>query len=208
MTGPARTSGAAPTGPALARLRELVAAEGEAIAPALAQSPGEDTLGPLVAVAAAGRPDAAEYALVLESVLEGYLLHFGHPRLLDTPDRDLRLLAGDYMYALGLSRLARIGDLPAVRALADLITLSARHQAGATPDRGLLDGLWVLTALALGAGPWPGYETAITAAREDRADRAELLLEVSRMAAETGIELDAQHALIAFRYVATLEPHT
>ena len=40
-------------------------------------------------------------------MLEGYLLHFGRPRLLDTPDEDLRLLAGDYMYALGLSRLAR-----------------------------------------------------------------------------------------------------
>ena len=30
-------------------------------------------------------------------------------------DPDLRLLAGDYLYALGLERLAGLGDLPAVR---------------------------------------------------------------------------------------------
>ena len=142
-----------------ARLRELVAAEGEAIAPALARRRGDDALGPLVAAAAAPRPDGRrEYALVVESVLEGYLLHFGRTRLLDTADEDLRLLAGDYMYALGLSRLARLGDLAAVRALADLITLSARHHAAGADDAELLEGLWTLSALAVGGGPWPGYE--------------------------------------------------
>jgi hypothetical protein len=196
------------SGHTMARLREIVSAEGEAIAPALRAAPGEDALGPLVQAAAADRTDPFEYALVVESVLEGYLLHFGRPRLLDAADEDLRLLAGDYMYALGLSRLARLGDLPAVRALADLITLSARQRAAGTRDADLLAGLWALSALAVGGGPWDRYEQAIAAAREGRADPAELLAEVSRRAPDAGIELEAQHALIAFREVALDEPQT
>jgi hypothetical protein len=112
----------------LERLRAVVAAEGEAIAPVVADA-GSEILAPLVLAAAAGNADPGEYALVIESVLEGYLLHFGEPRVIKTDDPDLRLLAGDYMYALGLSRLAALGDLDAVRALADLITRSARHHA-------------------------------------------------------------------------------
>ena len=115
-------------GETLGRLRDVVAAEGEAIAPAVRDA-GNDILAPVVIAAAGGHADADEYALVIESVLEGYLLHFGTPRIITTDDPDLRLLAGDYMYALGLSRLAALGDLDAVRALADLITLSARHHA-------------------------------------------------------------------------------
>jgi hypothetical protein len=201
------TTGAA-LGPTLERLRELVAAEGEAIAPALASTPGEDALGPLVVAAAATRTDGPEYALVVESVLEGYLLHFGRSRLLGTADADLRLLAGDYMYALGLSRLARLGDLPAVRALADLITLSARHHAAAPGDHRLLEGLWALTALVVGGGPWAGYEAAIAKARRGGAEPAEVLAEVSNRAADIGVELEAQHALIAFRQVAASAPPT
>ena len=51
-----------------------------------------------------------EYALVVEAVREGYLLHYGEPRLLAGHDADLALLAGDYLYALGLDRLAALGD--------------------------------------------------------------------------------------------------
>ena len=43
---------------------------------------------------------------VLEAVYEGYLLHYGEPRAFAGMDADLRLLAGDALYALGLSRLA------------------------------------------------------------------------------------------------------
>ena len=141
---------------------------------------------------------------MIESVLEGYLLHFGRSRLLDTADEDLRLLAGDYMYALGLSRLARLGDLDAVRALADLITLSARHHAAASAD-----GCRAADA-ACGCSPrWPWARGPWPATSSDRGARegsrtAELLAEVSRRATETGIELEAQHALIAFRDVATV----
>ena len=186
----------------LARLRELVAAEGEAISPALGDVPGEDALGPLVEAAAAARTNPFEYAVVVESVLEGYLLHCGRSRLLDTSDDDLRLLAGDYMYALGLSRLARLEDLAAVRALADLISLSARHRAAGSDDADMLAGLWALSALAVGGGPWKGYEQAIAAARAGQATPEALLAEVERRTSDTGIGLEAQHALIAIRAVA------
>jgi hypothetical protein len=195
--------------PSLTRLRDLVAAEGEAIAPALGTAPAEDVFGPLVrAVAREGR-DAEEYALVIECILEGYLLHFARPRLLDTPDRDLRLLGGDYMYALGLSRLARLADLDAVRALAELITLSARHHA-AVPDGAerthVLAALWSLTALALGDGPWPAFEPALAGVRAARADAEALRVAVLERAAETGVKLEAERALIAFLEVASEEP--
>jgi hypothetical protein len=144
-------------GGTLARLHALVAAEGEAIAPALSGS-GEDVLAPLVLAAAGDRADAPEYALVMESILEGYLLHFGRPRLIDTADADLRLLAGDYMYALGLSRLAALGDLTAVRVLADLITLSARHHAE-DRDQHELAAPWCRAAVDVVAGTQVEQET-------------------------------------------------
>jgi hypothetical protein len=68
-------------------------------------------------------------AFVLEAVYEGYLMHYGSPRLFVDLDDDLRLLAGDALYALGLSRLAETGDLEAVAELSDLISRSARAQA-------------------------------------------------------------------------------
>lgn len=78
-------------------------------------------------------PDAAatfaptgEYALVIEAVREGYLLHYGEPRLLAGHDPDLALLAGDYLYALGIERLAALGDIEAVHRLADLISTCAQ----------------------------------------------------------------------------------
>lgn len=71
----------------------------------------------------------SEYALVIEAVHEGYLLHYGEPRLLAGHDPDLALLAGDYLYALGLDRLATLGDTQAVALLADLISECARRHA-------------------------------------------------------------------------------
>ena len=72
-----------------------------------------------------------EYALVIEAVREGYLLHYGEPRLLAGHDSDLALLAGDYLYALGIERLAALGDTEAVHKLADLISTCAQlHTEG------------------------------------------------------------------------------
>ena len=42
---------------------------------------------------------------VLDAVREGYLLHYGEPRVLAGHDDDLAVLAGDYLYALGIERL-------------------------------------------------------------------------------------------------------
>lgn len=80
-----------------------------------------------------------KYAFVLEAVREGYLLHYGEPRLLAGHDADLALLAGDYLYALGIERLASSGDTDAVLLLADLISTCAQlHTEGRedqVPDR-------------------------------------------------------------------------
>ena len=73
-------------------------------------------------------PDAVR-AFVLEAVREGYLLHYDEPRAFRGMDADLRLLAGDSLYALGLARLAEAGDLPAVAELADLISACAQAQS-------------------------------------------------------------------------------
>jgi hypothetical protein len=63
----------------------------------------------------------AEYELLLEMILEGSLLHYGRSRVIATDDRDLELLLGDQLYALGLSLLAELGDVEAVAELADMI---------------------------------------------------------------------------------------
>ena len=73
---------------------------------------------------------------VLESVYEGYLLHYGSPRAFARMDEDMRLLAGDALYALGLSRLAEAGDMEAVAELSDLISLTAAAHAEGRPDGG------------------------------------------------------------------------
>jgi hypothetical protein len=101
-------------------------------------------------VAAAGpRAEAApaEYALVVEAVREGYLLHYGKPRLLAGHDPDLALLAGDYLYALGIERLAGLGDAEAILVLADLISGCARHHAEGSEDR--VPELWRTSATAI-----------------------------------------------------------
>ena len=45
------------------------------------------------------------------------------------------MLAGDRLYALGLERLAAIGDLEAVAELADVIALCAQAHAEGDPAR-------------------------------------------------------------------------
>ena len=49
---------------------------------------------------------SARYALGLETIYEGYLLHYGRPRLFAPRTRDTALLLGDYLYAHGLVRIA------------------------------------------------------------------------------------------------------
>lgn len=84
---------------------------------------------------------------VLEAVREGYLMHYGEPQAYQDMEPDLRLLAGDALYALGLARLSDRGDLDAVAELSDLITLTARAHAEGTPER--TEVLWRATTEAL-----------------------------------------------------------
>lgn len=92
-----------------------------------------------------------EHALVVEAVREGYLLHYEQPRLLSGHDSDLALLAGDYLYALGLDRLAALGDTRAVAILSDLISECARRQAEGDADS--ISGLWRNAAESISARP-------------------------------------------------------
>jgi geranylgeranyl pyrophosphate synthase len=85
---------------------------------------------PALQAYATGRPGGLPYGdFVLDAIREGYELHYGSPRIFEGMDDDLRLLAGDALYALGLERLAQTGDLEAVAELADLISDCARAQA-------------------------------------------------------------------------------
>lgn len=148
---------------ALARLRALLRREGglmatlvEPAAPraaadargarnGLRASPGSIAAsGPR----AAGRRE--EYELLVEAIYEGYLLHYGAPRVVRMPEADLKLLAGDRLYAIGLARLVELGDTLAVAELADTITLSALAQ-GAGEGR-LADAVWTAGARAVGWG--------------------------------------------------------
>ena len=187
-------------GEALAQLRELIAAEGGELAAALVEEPAAEQFGPLLAASERCREHAGEYALLVESILEGYLVHYGRPRLVDPPDDDLRLLSGDYLYALGLSRLATLGDLEAVRELADLITLCAQAHAGPEPPPAELpEAIWALGAIGLAGGPWPDGESAKLGLRERRPGAPAAALEAaSDRASELGIALEARRALIAF----------
>jgi hypothetical protein len=74
-------------------------------------------------------------------------MHYGEPRAFGGMDADLRLLAGDALYALGLSRLAETGDLEAVAVLSDLISGSARAHAEGRPEEA--DALWESSARSL-----------------------------------------------------------
>ncbi len=66
-------------------LREIASAAGPSLAPHAVPEPGPERFG-----AALGKR-----RFVLEAVYEGYLLHYGEPRLFEGMDPDLRLLAGD-----------------------------------------------------------------------------------------------------------------
>jgi hypothetical protein len=145
------------------------------------------------ALAAAG-PRAAEapeeYTLLVEAIREGYLLHYEEPRLIDGADPDLRLLAGDYLYALGLERLAARGDLDAVRELADLISLSAQIHAedGDASPHHTAAALWLAATVAVAAGSTPEHERAKDLLRNGDPDAARQLAEnAALIAADTGL---------------------
>jgi len=123
-------------------LRDVAEAAGPALQPHAVRDPGPGRFEELI--------EDPERLFVLETVYEGYLLHYGRPRVFAGMEPDLALLGGDALYALGLARLAAAGDLPAVEELADLISLSAMAHAEGDPE--LADSLWEASARALGPG--------------------------------------------------------
>ena len=88
----------------------------------------------------------SRFAVGLETIYEGYLLHYGRPRLFQAGDRDTRILLGDYLYAHGLVRIAALGDVESVGALAELLSLCAHLRAEGLPGDG---EAWAATVSAL-----------------------------------------------------------
>jgi hypothetical protein len=89
------------------------------------------------------------YALGIETIYEGYLVHYGRPRLFAPEDGDTALLLGDYLYAHGLVRIEEVGSVAAVNDLAELIALCAYLRAEAIAGDG---AVWAATSSALGRG--------------------------------------------------------
>jgi hypothetical protein len=132
-------------------LTELVAAASASLAPHAVGQPGPGRFEATL--------DDGDRLFVLEAVYEGYLMHYGTPRAFEGMDEDLRLLAGDALYALGLSRLAQRGDVSAVAELSDLISLAAQAHADGRPE--LADELWDATARALSSEGGPGARAVL-----------------------------------------------
>ena len=114
----------------MSTLADVLAAADPALTPYAVTDPGPGRFGDLEGCR----------GFVLEAVYEGYLMHYGEPRTFSGMDPDLRLLAGDALYALGLSRLAEAGDIEAVAVLSDLISGSARAHAEGRPEEA--EALW------------------------------------------------------------------
>ncbi len=103
---------------------------------------GDDLFGPIAGDA---------FADGVETIYEGYLVHHApRGRAFAAPDREQALLLGDYLYATGLVQVCAAGDVEAIAALADLVSLAAhlRAEGGAVVDA----ELWLATARHL-AGP-------------------------------------------------------
>jgi hypothetical protein len=96
----------------------------------------------------------SDLALGLETVYEGYLVHYCRSRLFAQTDAGTALLLGDYLYAHGLVRVAEAGNVAAVADLAELISLCAQARAQERDDG---DGAaWAATAVRLGSGGLDG----------------------------------------------------
>ena len=160
-------------------MREALCEEGGLLAGALVGEPAPD--GALGAAAACGprwvgRED--DIAFVIEAIREGELLHYGSSRLFDGIEADLALLAGDRLYALGLARLAALGDLEAVAELSDVISLCAQARAEGRPE--LAEAVWQAGVAAIGWGASEAVRGAKAQARAGEPDAADALVAAAR----------------------------
>jgi hypothetical protein len=180
-------SAPSPTG-ALQALAALLRDEGSVISPHVVAAAEPPILGILAGAGPRTSAQGAEYAFVVEAVREGYELHYGRGRVVAGADRDLELLAGDYLYALGLERLAALGDLEAVRELSDLISLAARIHDRGSPERAAEESqaLWIAAVVAIAAGPTDAHGSAKSRLREGADSAAESLRSAAERAAADG----------------------
>lgn len=146
----------------------------DAVARAVGAGPRAAVVGPSLALAA-------------EATREAELLHHApeRARVVRTDDRDLALLAGDRLYALGLERLAEGGWTEEVAVLADIVALVARAHAdpaweigpavAGVPESGTgspdeaerrTADLWTAGASALGHGADSPAAAVLRAARD------------------------------------------
>jgi hypothetical protein len=125
----------------------------DSLLPAAARE-AEPVFSPLV-------PDT-RFALGVETIYEGYLLHYGHARLFAPADGDVALLLGDALLAHGLVRIAATGSRAAVGDLAELLSLCAQARADGLDGDG---AAWAATTALLGGG---GLDAARVALRDDR----------------------------------------
>ena len=119
-----------------------------------AQREAEPVFSPLLA--------DGRFALGVETIYEGYLLHYCRSRLFSPPDEDVALLLGDALLAHGLVRVAATGSVEAVGDLAELLSLCAQARADG------LDGdaaAWAATCALLGQG---ALDDARASLRDDR----------------------------------------
>jgi hypothetical protein len=143
---------------------EIMAAEAAAESPVWADALLPEDGRELEAVFSTLAPP--QLALGLETVYEGYLVHYGRSRLFAQRDPDTSLLLGDYLYAHGLVRVAATGNVTAVADLAELISLCAQARAEGRDGDG---AAWAATAARLGEGGLDGARDDLRVRRDSRA---------------------------------------
>jgi hypothetical protein len=147
----------------------------------------DDRVGRTVAAGPRSAVVGEALALAAEATREAELLHHApeRARVVRTDDRDLALLAGDRLYALGLERLSAGGWTDDVATLADVVALVARlHAAPAWAIGPAREGvpasgtgapadaesrtaeLWGAAAAALGRGAESSAAVLLRGARE------------------------------------------
>ncbi|MFM9150628.1 MAG: hypothetical protein ACKORA_09235 [Solirubrobacterales bacterium] len=192
--------------PLLARLREEATKAGAPVGwnPAAGADP---VLGELVTSAATEVDTRGEAAYALEAVFEGFLCHQGSPRLVSPGDGDVALLTGDLLYAIGLEAVASAGDTAAVRALADLIGLSA---AVASEGRmAALVPIWQAQALVLADPEGEGFEDLLGAVGVGTDPDGTALAEAARgRASEAGADGAFDRAGEALQSLVEVAPET